>query len=103
MVAPLSFSLLRRVPHIAAQTIVHPWSAAFRGGWHSVKTNSSAKKRFKLTSSGMLRRAHAGKSHNTGKHKRKLIRMKGTTTTISCRKMERNMRGLLGLPTKGFA
>jgi large subunit ribosomal protein L35 len=66
----------------------------------TVKTNSSAKKRFKLTSSGALRRAHAGKSHNTGKHKRKIIRGKGNTTTISGSKIERNMRRLLGLSSQ---
>mmetsp|Transcript_31168 Transcript_31168/g.70003 ORF Transcript_31168/g.70003 Transcript_31168/m.70003 type:complete len:102 (+) Transcript_31168:101-406(+) len=62
----------------------------------SVSLHSSVKKRFRVTSSGKVKRPQAGKSHNTGKHSRKMIRSRGEMTTIKCPKMERNMRKLLG-------
>ena len=36
-----------------------------------MKTNSSAKKRFKVTGSGKLKRSHAGKRHNLRKKTKK--------------------------------
>ncbi|MDR2360148.1 MAG: 50S ribosomal protein L35 [Oscillospiraceae bacterium] len=38
------------------------------------KTHSGAKKRFKLTKSGKIKRAHAFKRHNTAKKNTKRIR-----------------------------
>ncbi len=39
-----------------------------------VKTNSSAKKRFKVTASGRIKFKQAGKRHNLGKKSQKRIR-----------------------------
>lgn len=44
-----------------------------------MKTNSSAKKRFKLTASGKVKYAHAGKRHGMVKRTNKQIRnLRGT-------------------------
>ena len=61
-----------------------------------VKTNSGAKKRFKLTAKGKIKRKHAFKSHiltkKETKQKRNLTRM--TTVTKAD---ERNIKQLLNL------
>ncbi len=45
-----------------------------------MKTKSSAKKRFRLTASGKVRRQHAGKRHGMIKRTNKQIRnLRGTT------------------------
>ena len=48
----------------------------------SVKTNSSAKKRFNVNAAGMVRRGKAGRRHNTGPKKRQNIRELGKVTGI---------------------
>ena len=46
-----------------------------------MKTNSSAKKRFKLTGSGKVKRAHAYVAHNLRKRSKKVkLSLSGTTT-----------------------
>ncbi len=45
-----------------------------------MKTNSSAKKRFKLTGSGKVKRAHAYAAHNLRKRTKKAkLNLRGTT------------------------
>ena len=48
-----------------------------------LKTKSGAKKRFKLTASGKVTRAHAGKRHGMIKRTPKQIRNKRGTTVLS--------------------
>ena len=48
----------------------------------SIKTNSSAKKRFKVNAAGNVRRGKAGRRHNTGPKKRQNIRELGKVTGI---------------------
>jgi large subunit ribosomal protein L35 len=48
-----------------------------------MKTKSGAKKRFKLTASGKVKRAHAGKQHGMIKRSNKQIRNLRGTTTLS--------------------
>lgn len=59
-----------------------------------VKTNSGAKKRFKLTGSGKIKRKHAFKSHiltkKSTKQKRNL-----THSTLVSKADERNIKDLL--------
>ena len=61
-----------------------------------VKTNSSAKKRFKLTGTGKIKRAHAFKNHiltkKTIKQKRALSKFAVVTTAD-----EGNVKRMLGL------
>jgi large subunit ribosomal protein L35 len=61
-----------------------------------VKTNSSAKKRFKLTGSGKIKRKHAFKSHiltkKTTKQKRNLTQSALVNVTD-----ENNIKFLLGI------
>ena len=61
-----------------------------------VKTNSGAKKRFKLTAKGKIKRKHAFKSHiltkKETKQKRNLTRM-----TTDTKADERNIKQLLNL------
>ena len=47
-----------------------------------MKTNSSAKKRFKLTASGKIKRKHAFKSHILTKKTKKQKRALTATTTV---------------------
>jgi large subunit ribosomal protein L35 len=48
-----------------------------------VKTNSSAKKRFKVTGSGKVLHKQAGKRHNLGKKSQKRIRNLRKSATLS--------------------
>ena len=48
-----------------------------------MKTKSGAKKRFKPTSSGMLKAGQAGKRHGMIKRSKKFIRNARGTTTLS--------------------
>ena len=48
-----------------------------------MKTKSSAKKRFKMTATGKVRSAQAGKQHGMIKRTRKFIRNARGTTTLS--------------------
>jgi large subunit ribosomal protein L35 len=48
-----------------------------------MKTKSSAKKRFRLTASGKVRTAQAGKRHGMIKRTKKFIRNARGTTTLS--------------------
>jgi large subunit ribosomal protein L35 len=59
------------------------------------KTNSSAKKRFKLTGSGKILRRHAMKSHNLEKKSAKRKRDFGNDQPVSPAD-EREARRLLG-------
>jgi len=58
------------------------------------KTNSSAKKRFKLTASGKIKRKKAFKSHILTKKSRKTKRNLGKTTVISAADKGRVLRQL---------
>jgi len=49
-------------------------SAIQRGIMPKMKTNSSAKKRFKVTGSGKILHKQAGKRHNLGKKSQRQIR-----------------------------
>ena len=57
-----------------------------------IKTHSGAKKRFKLTKTGMVKRAHAFKSHilnkKTTKRKRNLRKVEVADTT-NCKQIKR--------------
>ncbi|GAA6209402.1 MAG: 50S ribosomal protein L35 [Cognatishimia sp.] len=48
-----------------------------------MKTKSSAKKRFKVTASGKVRAAQAGKQHGMIKRSNKFLRNARGTTTLS--------------------
>ena len=48
-----------------------------------MKTKSSCKKRFKITASGRVKSAQAGKRHGMIKRTRKFIRSARGTTTLS--------------------
>ena len=49
-----------------------------------LKTKSSAKKRFKLTASGLVKCGQAGKRHNMRKRSQKMIRnARGTTVMFA--------------------
>ncbi|MEM7733586.1 MAG: 50S ribosomal protein L35 [Pseudomonadota bacterium] len=48
-----------------------------------MKTKSSCKKRFKVTASGKIKRAQAGKQHNMIKRTNKFLRNARGTTTMS--------------------
>jgi len=48
-----------------------------------MKTKSSAKKRFKVTASGRIKSAQAGKRHGMIKRTKKFIRSARGTTTLS--------------------
>ena len=48
-----------------------------------MKTKSGAKKRFKITASGRVKSAQAGKRHGMIKRSRKFIRNARRTTTLS--------------------
>lgn len=60
-----------------------------------MKTHSGAKKRFRLTGTGRVRRAKAGKSHMMiGKNKRRLRRLR--KNDMVHKSDERNVKRLLG-------
>ena len=63
-----------------------------------VKTNSGAKKRFKLTATGRLKRKHAFKRHCLGSHKKSIKQKKRLThiTLVDKADMPR-MRKLLNI------
>ena len=48
-----------------------------------MKTKSSCKKRFKVTATGRVKTAHAGKRHGMKKRTNKFIRTARGTTTLS--------------------
>lgn len=66
----------------------------FKGG---VKTNSGAKKRFRVRGSGSIKRGKAGKSHNTGYLKRQRANRLGHSTGVEGKKIEQRVRKLLGV------
>ncbi len=59
-----------------------------------MKTKSSAKKRFKMTASGRVKVAQAGKRHGMIKRTRKFIRNARGTTTLSAPD-ERTVKGFM--------
>ena len=61
-----------------------------------MKTNSSAKKRFKVTGSGKLKRAHSGKRHNLRK-KTKKAKLHLRHSAIVGPADEKKMKDLLGM------
>ncbi len=61
-----------------------------------MKTNSGAKKRFKLTGSGKIKRKHAYKSHILTKKSKKRKRNLGYWTTID-KTNESNVKLLLNM------
>ena len=61
------------------------------------KTNSGAKKRFKVTGTGRLLRKHAMKSHNLEKKSAKRKRAFGQDHPVA-KADDREVRKLLGLP-----
>ena len=61
-----------------------------------MKTNSGAKKRFKLTGTGKIKRKHAYKSHILTKKSTKRKRNLGYWTTID-KTNENNVKLLLGM------
>ncbi len=60
------------------------------------KTNSSAKKRFKLTATGKIKRKHAFKSHILTK-KSKKRKLKLTQSTLVSKADENNVKHMLRL------
>eukprot|EP00526_Cylindrotheca_closterium_P022099 CAMPEP_0113639506 /NCGR_PEP_ID=MMETSP0017_2-20120614/20724_1 /TAXON_ID=2856 /ORGANISM="Cylindrotheca closterium" /LENGTH=118 /DNA_ID=CAMNT_0000550721 /DNA_START=105 /DNA_END=461 /DNA_ORIENTATION=- /assembly_acc=CAM_ASM_000147 len=69
-------------------------SLRFKGG---VKTNSGAKKRFRVRGSGSIKRRRSGTSHNTGYKPRQSSNRLGSSTGIEGKKMEQRVRKLLGV------
>jgi large subunit ribosomal protein L35 len=61
-----------------------------------IKTNSGAKKRFKITATGKIRRKHAYKSHILTKKSKKRKRNLGYFTTVDKSKVE-SIKLLLGM------
>ena len=61
-----------------------------------VKTNSSAKKRLRVTASGKLKRKHSGLRHNLRKKTTKAKRALVKNTLVSAPDMER-MKNMLNL------
>jgi large subunit ribosomal protein L35 len=61
-----------------------------------MKTNSGAKKRFKLTGTGKIKRKHAYKSHILTKKSKKRKRNLGYWTTID-KTNEKNVKLLLNM------
>ena len=61
-----------------------------------MKTNSSAKKRFKVTGSGKLKRNHSGKRHNLRK-KSKKAKLRLRHSSVVGPADERKMKDLLGM------
>lgn len=61
-----------------------------------VKTNSGAKKRFKVTASGKLKRKHAFKNHILTKKSKKRKR-KLSNFSVVHPSDEKNMKGLLNM------
>lgn len=61
-----------------------------------LKTNSSAKKRFKLTGTGKIKRKHAFKSHILTK-KSKKRKLKLTHSTLVDKSDESNVKHMLGI------
>ncbi|CAJ1951676.1 unnamed protein product [Cylindrotheca closterium] len=69
-------------------------SLRFKGG---VKTNSGAKKRFRVRGGGSIKRRRSGTSHNTGYKSRQSSNRLGSSTGIDGKKMEQRVRKLLGV------
>ncbi|MCX7862993.1 MAG: 50S ribosomal protein L35 [Bacteroidales bacterium] len=61
-----------------------------------VKTNSGAKKRFKISASGKIRRKHAYKSHILTKKSKKRKRNLGYFTNVDSTRLE-SVKLLLGM------
>ena len=61
-----------------------------------MKTNSGAKKRFKLTGTGKIKRKHAYKSHNLTKKRTKRKRKLGYWTIID-KTNEKNVKLMLNM------
>lgn len=61
-----------------------------------VKTNSGAKKRFKISATGKIRRKHANKSHILTKKSKKRKRNLGYFTNVDSTRME-GVELLLGM------
>lgn len=61
-----------------------------------VKTNSGAKKRFKISASGKIRRKHAYKSHILTKKSKKRKRNLGYFTNVDATRVE-SVKLLLGM------
>ncbi len=61
-----------------------------------VKTNSGAKKRFKISASGKIRRKHAYKSHILTKKSKKRKRNLGYFTNVDTTRIE-SVKLLLGM------
>lgn len=91
---------IKNVPSLASSFLQGIPGIPVRFMGKGARSHSSSKKRFKVSSGGRLVRAGAGKSHNTGKHSRKIIRNRGFTKGFGCPQMERNIRKIMSLPTR---
>jgi len=87
-----AFPLLLPSPYLSAAGIFGSAIGAVRG----VKTNRAAAKRIRVMGSGRLKRAKAGRRHNTGYLTRKRKNNLARGTGIKGKKHEKRMRRLIG-------
>ncbi|GKY97052.1 hypothetical protein MPSEU_000663800 [Mayamaea pseudoterrestris] len=66
-------------------------------GKHTIKTNRSIAKRFRVRGDGSLKRMKSGVSHNTGHRSRSRNNRLGQSTTISNNKMAAKMKQCMGI------
>ena len=64
--------------------------------WRFYKTSSGAKKRFRLTKRGVLKRKADGMRHNTGLKRPSRQSRKRAITTIASAKIVRRLRRMIG-------
>ena len=64
---------------------------------HTLKTNKSVAKRFRVKGNGDLIRSKSGKQHNTGYRSRGSMNKLGQSAPIKNKKVERKMKVCMGL------
>ena len=70
------------------------WAQIVR--FRKVNIKGSVKKRFRLTSTGKIKRGSTGRSHNTGKHRPRTMRTRADQHFVSTPDKRRIERMLLG-------
>uniref|UniRef100_A0A7S2S6M9 50S ribosomal protein L35 n=1 Tax=Eucampia antarctica TaxID=49252 RepID=A0A7S2S6M9_9STRA len=81
--------------------MMRPWifenhSLRSMGSKALIKTNKSAAKRFRVRSSGSIKRNKAGTQHNSGYKTRQRCNQLGQSTGVSEPAIEKRMRRLIG-------
>ncbi|GAX26176.1 hypothetical protein FisN_18Hu293 [Fistulifera solaris] len=88
-------ALFTQMSHWVAPTLFRPSLFLWTRAKHTLKTNRSVARRFRVRGNGSLIRNKAGHQHNTGYKSRSRSNRLGQSTSIKEPKMEKKLQRLI--------